>query len=65
MKMSYISHLLLALRMLCKGCYRSHRFPVDVRNRFKYASCGRVLLKAEKQKFFLFKNIPDTCGRGP
>ena len=26
MKMSYISHLLLALRMLCKGCYHFHRF---------------------------------------
>ena len=39
MKMSYISHLLpahllLALRTLCKGCYRFHRF---------YAfSCGRA-----------------------
>ena len=38
MKMSYISHLLpahllLALRMLCKGCYRFHRF-------YEF-SCGR------------------------
>ena len=40
------------------------RFHVDVRSRFKYASCGRVLfLKVEKQNFF--KNIPDTCGQGP
>ena len=61
--MSYISHLLLALRMLCKGCYRSHRFPVDVRNRFKYASCERVLLKAEKRNF-LFQEYPGYMQTG-
>ena len=33
------------------------RFPVDVRNQFKYASCGRVLLKAEKRNF-LFQEYP-------
>ena len=66
MKMSYISHLLLALRMLCKGCYRFHRFYAFSRGRAKsiqilHASCGRVLsLKAEKRKIFFFKNILDT-----
>ena len=36
-----------------------------MRNRFKDASCERVLLlKAEKRNFFI-KNISDTCRRGP
>ena len=39
------------------------RFPVDVRNRFKYASCRRVLLKAEKRNF-LFQEYPGYMQAG-